>query len=120
MTKGFNGEYENKLTCPTKPKLICSQCNQTFFKGDNFCVKCGHNVRLEYSNALESYKANQNAYVNESKEIYERFTVDCLTAAGLIDHPKAREIFAYVVNREGDLGYENIYENVIDIADLFK
>lgn len=119
MSRDFS-KYENPLVYPTKPKMVCSQCSQTFSKGDNFCSQCGHNVNMDYIRSIGTYSNLRKEYTDKSKEIYERFTDDCLTDAGLIGHPKKKEIFAYVVNRDGDRGLEDIYHDIIDIALLFK
>jgi len=116
-----NGSY------PEKPKRICPGCElnlHNYFKtlGDdlNFCTKCGYDVKEYFKNVFKAYHDKADAYNDKERELYINFKFDALTEVGLIDHPKADEIFDYVWDKCHSNGYSEAFNELDEIKHLFK
>ena len=67
-----------------------------------------------------AYRAAQTEYGNDQRRLNEEFRRDAIEAVGLTGHPKADKAYAYADEHGHSSGYQDIYNILIDVAELVK
>lgn len=65
------------------------------------------------------YKARQ-AYIAESNRLQEQFERDLLEYLGIAGHPKAKTLFTMAWERAHGDGFESVYNEADELADLIR
>ncbi len=112
-------KYENKMAYPSTIKRVCKGCGSGFGPVDKFCSKCGHNVGTDYEADIIEKNALKESYNKEENRLYELFKNDALTEVGLINHPRANDIFGFVWKNGHSNGYYEVFNYLDDMAYLF-
>lgn len=116
--------YENKLPWVEKPSrpviptpTIRNPTSEQFSKYMEECRIYEIELRKYEEGPLKEYREKKKEYAAESVTLLNLFKKECLEDCGLLNHPKAEEIWK-VAYREGDGQYSNIYNRVSCIAEV--
>lgn len=113
-------KYENKLKYPKLLKRFCPECKTGFGKQDNFCCKCGNNVKQFWDNVTAEHSLLVTKYNKETERLCNVFKQEALDDVGLLEHPKANDIFYFAWEHGHSSGYHEVYYWLQEISDLFK
>lgn len=111
-------DYENKLEYPKKPIKKCPNCNLSFKDIDNYCSACGQNLKF-YNDLLEEYRKKLQIYNKKSCDLHDKFKHDALDDVGLLEHPKANQIFSFAYEHGHSSGFHDVYYWLSELAELF-
>ncbi len=104
---------ENPVTCPSKPIKPGSKATSNDYRN--------YADQLEsYEIAKKAYKAYCNDRSQKQYELEKKFKIDALKEVGLDKHPKANKIYAYAWDRGHFGGLSEVYNQLLDLVDLFE
>ena len=108
-------KYENTAAYPSRPQ-------KPYLKKDASPAEIRkHADDVEaYNTKMESYTKARKEYQEEEVRICNLFKQDALADVGLADHPKAEKIYAHAYDRGHSGGFSEIYNALIDLAELFE
>lgn len=80
---------------------------------------------MDYSKYKNNLKWTKNPidrtkYNNEDVRIYNLFKKDALEEVGITNHKNAEKIFSYAYRENHSEGYEAIFQNLQELADLLN
>jgi len=116
--KFTNNAYHNKVKYPSKPIRKCPKCGEVFKEGQKFCSECGVVVAELYEKAMVEYKKMLEEYQKEDLRTYHEFVKDALISTGLVDHKNAQKAFDYAWDKGHSIGYQEVFNELIEIARL--
>jgi len=101
-------------TYPTKPKKPYFSIGLSEEANDQF-----QKLYTKYVDQMKRYAIAKTEYHKKNVELQKQFKIDALTEAGLINHPLANPIYAYIWSKTYTRGFEAVYDGLVDIADVF-
>ena len=111
-------KYKNTFEYPRTISRNCS-CGAFFNKNDNFCSKCGNNVKKAYEDSIKERKEKIKAYNDEAQRLDELFKNDVLKYVGLENHPKKDIIYGKAYKDGHSYGYPGVLDELEVLSMIF-
>jgi len=108
------GKYSTNIPYPAgKPKVPKLNSNDPDYDEVSKKIAKIHEVKLNrYREAIKAYQVDENEKMN-------RFREDALEYCGLLEHPKASDIYSYAWNEGHSSGLHEVVNKLEELADLF-
>jgi hypothetical protein len=113
-----NGKYEIKLEYPRTIAYRCPSCDKLLNHSFKFCPNCGQETKFERLSMERRVLIKE--YNKEESRLYNVFKDDCLKEVGLENHPKREDIFSFAYDRARSGGYQEVFNFLDDLSELFK
>ena len=110
----FNN-YKNKKNYPVKPKKPNSSNIENREEALEFADKID-----KWNKQMEIFRKEIEEWREEERKLLCKFEYDLLKEFGLENHPKKEKIFSYCWEKGHSFGLNEVYNEMIDLYELFK
>lgn len=109
-------QYKSKLPFPQRPSKPVFKHNATAKDARDYADRLDHYEKVDYPVYINAI----NTYRKDEARLYDKFKADLFDDLGITGHPKADKLYMIAYSRGHSAGFQEVYNEALELVDLIK